>query len=302
MRKHIIFDDMTQCTETDVERLKALASKQRLEQAMRYKHLFGQWACLKSYEMLLQLLYSSQTTESVYVPHDKNTDFLCHSDSKPIEVGNDRHDKTTDFVCHQDGKPIEGENNRHDKNTDFVCSPDGKPIEYGNNRYSRPIGLEDNRQGRPIGLEDNRQGKLIESAGIRYGKEIEFEYNEYGKPRLTEEWAERMQTPFRFFSISHCKEGIAVAVSEHETGIDIESRTRRISDGLAERVMNEQEQHHIATHPDPQTAFIELWTKKEAVLKLRGTGIIDDMRDVLTGNEHIETHVYDTYIVSIASV
>ena len=269
MRKHIIFDDMTQCTETDVERLKALASKQRLEQAMRYKHLFGQWACLKSYEMLLQLLYSSQTTESAYDRHDKTSDFVCSPYGKPIEVGNDRHDNTTDFVC----------------------SPDGKPIEYGNNRYSRPIELE-----------DNRQGKLIESAGIRYGKEIEFEYNEYGKPRLTEEWAERMQTPFRFFSISHCKEGIAVAVSEHETGIDIESRTRRISDGLAERVMNEQEQHHIATHPDPQTAFIELWTKKEAVLKLRGTGIIDDMRDVLTGNEHIETHVYNTYIVSIASV
>ena len=257
---------------------------------MRYKHLFGQWACLKSYEMLLQLLYSSQTTESVYVPHDKTTDFVCHQDGKSIEVGDDRHGQTSDLVCHQDDKPIEGENNRHDKNTDFVCSPDGKPIEYGNNRYSRPIELE-----------DNRQGKEIERAGIRYGKEIEFEYNEYGKPRLTEEWAERMQTPFRFFSISHCKEGIAVAVSEHETGIDIESRTRRISDGLAERVMNEQEQYHIATHPDPKTAFIELWTKKEAVLKLRGTGIIDDMRDVLTGNEHIETLLYDKYVVSIAS-
>lgn len=51
-----IFDDMTQCSEQEVARLLPLVSAQRREQALRYKHTFGQYCCLQSYKMLCELL------------------------------------------------------------------------------------------------------------------------------------------------------------------------------------------------------------------------------------------------------
>ena len=51
-----IFDDMTQCSEQEVARLLPLVSAQRREQALRYKHTFGQYCCLQSYTMLCDLL------------------------------------------------------------------------------------------------------------------------------------------------------------------------------------------------------------------------------------------------------
>ena len=101
---------MTQCNEQEIARLLPLVSDQRREQALGYKHLFGQFCCLKSYELLMQLLASS---------------------------------------CSQ--------------------TPDA---------------------GFPL-----------------------FLYNEHGAPRLE-------QGPY--FSISHCKHAIAVAISEKPIGIDIE--------------------------------------------------------------------------------
>ena len=51
-----IFDDMTQCSEQEVARLLPLVSAQRREQALGYKHTFGQYCCLQSYKMLCELL------------------------------------------------------------------------------------------------------------------------------------------------------------------------------------------------------------------------------------------------------
>ena len=47
-----IFDDMSQVTETEVQRMLPLVDKQRREEALRYRFLFGQFACLKSWLML----------------------------------------------------------------------------------------------------------------------------------------------------------------------------------------------------------------------------------------------------------
>lgn len=51
-----VFSNMTQCSASEIQRLLPLVSPQRREQALRFKHLSGQYACLKSYEMLSQLL------------------------------------------------------------------------------------------------------------------------------------------------------------------------------------------------------------------------------------------------------
>lgn len=170
-----IYDDMTPITEEEIQRLLPLVSEQRKEEALRYKHLFGQFACLKSYVMLRELL------EEMGLSHP------------------------------------------------FV-----------------------------------------------------FEKNKHGKPFLRD-------YPEVFFNLSHCKNGIAVAVSDAPIGIDIESY-RKVSDSLIRYTMNEEECQLIFGSDDPVRFFTEYWTKKEAVFKLRGTGITHDLHGLLSGDEVVVTH------------
>lgn len=79
---YLLFDDMTQCTADEVEQMMVLVSEQRREQAMRYKHVFGQFTCLKSYCMLLELLRKHQWIGASECP-----DFVMNEYGKPRLVG-----------------------------------------------------------------------------------------------------------------------------------------------------------------------------------------------------------------------
>jgi len=170
-----IFDDMTQVTEAEVQRMLPLVDEQRRNEALRYKHLFGQFACLKSWLMLKELL--------------------------------------------------------------------------------KPLGIKD----------------------------LKMDYNEHGKPYLT-------YHPEVHFNLSHCKNGIAVVVDFSPVGIDIES-LRKDNIALVRKTMNPAEAEWIYSSSEPVEVFTQFWTKKEAVVKLRGTGIIDDLHHVLDGEDYrLETH------------
>ena len=171
-----LFDDMSQVSEAEVQKMLPLVDASRREEALRYKHLFGQFACLKSWLMLRDLL--------------------------------------------------------------------------------KPLGIND----------------------------LTFNHNEHGKPFLK-------HYPEVFFNLSHCKNGIAVVVDFAPVGIDIES-FRKDNIALVRKTMNPVEAEWIHSSSDPVEAFTQYWTKKEAVVKLRGTGIIDDLHHVLDGEGYrLETHV-----------
>lgn len=121
-----------------------------------------------------------------------------------------------------------------------------------------------------------------------------MEYNEHGKPFLPDG---------PFFSISHCKAGIAVAVDEQPIGIDIES-IRHAEEDLIERTMNEEEQRMIRSAAQPDRMFTRLWTQKEAVVKAEGTGIcsFEQLQTLLPENKtyRLETTEKEKYIYTIA--
>jgi 4'-phosphopantetheinyl transferase len=111
-----------------------------------------------------------------------------------------------------------------------------------------------------------------------------FEYGEHGKPAI-------VGYPHIHFNISHCREAVICAVSDRPVGVDIES-VREYKDSLVNYTMNEREVAQIAQARRPELEFIRLWTMKEAVLKWSGTGINDNIKDVLTDfSRPIETIV-----------
>jgi 4'-phosphopantetheinyl transferase len=192
--KVVVFDRMEECTDQAVRWMLPLVSAQRREQALRYKHTFGQFCCLKSWLMLYDML-------------------------------------------------------------------------------------------------DERMKGLMD----------EWEYNEFGKPSFHLS----PLTSHLYFSISHCKEGIAVAIDDQPIGIDIES-IRHADEELIARVMSEKEKSQITNHQSPiesARAFTRLWTQKEAIVKAQGTGIVsfEQLQSIIENRESkIETIEKENYIYSIA--
>ena len=183
-----IFDHMDQCTEAEVQRMLPLVSAQRREQALRYKHTFGRFCCLRSWLMLQELI----------------------------------------------------------------------------------------------------------------GPFADWTYNEHGKPFIE---------GGPYFSISHCKNGIAVAVNDEPIGIDIE-HIRKADESLIERTMSQEECQRLMANSQElrDRDFTRLWTQKEAVVKWQGTGIqsfeqlqtiLSDLRDHEITSPRVETFEKENYIYSI---
>ena len=181
-----LFDDMTLCTEAEVQRLLPLVSLQRREQALRFKHLFGQFACLKSYEMLK----------------------LCVTEVLSDNFENEMFKRNLRLW-----------------NGSFIYNEHGKPF-----------------------MQDVNTGKAIEGVD---------------------------------FSISHCKKGIVVVLADKPVGVDIECY-RHAEDSLLKKTMSNSEILGIKASHNPVREFSCYWTAKEALLKLKGTGIVDELPQVLS--------------------
>lgn len=110
-----------------------------------------------------------------------------------------------------------------------------------------------------------------------------FDYNEHGKPSI-------VGHPEIFFNLSHCKEAAICVVSDHPVGVDVES-IREYKNSLVNYTMNEEEIREIEASENPASAFIRLWTMKEATMKLVGTGISNDMKSVIDTTKYKYTTV-----------
>lgn len=121
-----------------------------------------------------------------------------------------------------------------------------------------------------------------------------FEYGEHGKPFI-------LGHPEIHFNMSHCREAAICAISETPVGIDVES-IREYRESLVHYTMNDDEIAAITQSPNPALTFIRYWTMKEAVLKLSGEGIRNDLKTVLIGfANQIQTFVNEPrgYVYSV---
>lgn len=102
----------------------------------------------------------------------------------------------------------------------------------------------------------------------RPGNELQFATTTFGKPILD---GVKLN-----FNLSHSRGCIALAVSEHEVGVDIEERGRSVDYlGLAKRYFAADEARHLAALPEEARpeAFFAIWTLKEAYVKGIGRGL-----------------------------
>lgn len=101
---------------------------------------------------------------------------------------------------------------------------------------------------------------------------IIFSRGPYGKPYL--------QGSELRFNLSDTKDAMLVGITKRgEIGVDIESMQRRVDHlAVSEHYFTPEEIESIAVAPDSKRRFLEFWTRKEAVLKASGVGIMDDLK------------------------
>ena len=88
---------------------------------------------------------------------------------------------------------------------------------------------------------------------------------EHGKPMLPKELG-------LYFNLSHSGEYVLCAISDKETGADIQ-RHEKYQDRLAERFFHPEELAYFREAEDRKQCFYDLWCLKESCIKCTGRGL-----------------------------
>lgn len=119
-------------------------------------------------------------------------------------------------------------------------------------------------------------------------KSPNFGFIKHDKPVL-------LEYPQILFNLSHCKRAVLCVTDDEPVGCDIEEIEKKLDLNLCRICFNDKEIARIQDSPAPCIEFTKLWTMKEAVLKLTGEGINDNLPSLLTpellARLEMETHV-----------
>lgn len=80
-----------------------------------------------------------------------------------------------------------------------------------------------------------------------------------------------------YFSVSHSGRVAAIAVDDTELGLDVEELPAPDRLKIADRFYHPAERAYVKEAEDRRRAFSEIWTRKEAYLKMTGEGISTDL-------------------------
>ncbi|MDR0943652.1 MAG: 4'-phosphopantetheinyl transferase superfamily protein [Ruminococcus sp.] len=132
--------------------------------------------------------------------------------------------------------------------------------------------------------------KIMNITGIK-NEEIIFSKGSNGKPFL-------VGYPKINFNISHTRNALAVAFSEEEIGVDIE-RAATADLQVAKRCFCDAELDYLYKHENINSAFFEIWTKKEAYIKSSGIGLNIPLKSFcVIGDSRYKTFYAGDYIIS----
>jgi len=132
----------------------------------------------------------------------------------------------------------------------------------------------------------------LKEEGIFY-EMPEFCYNEHDKPFLK-------NYPGWYFNLSHCKTAVCCVLAREEIGIDVEE-IASYKENLVNYVCNDKEIMMLENSDDKAEEFYRLWTRKEAVFKMLGSGITNNIKDILDiPYINVESYKSDNLWVSIS--
>lgn len=104
------------------------------------------------------------------------------------------------------------------------------------------------------------------------------------------------------FNLSDTKDAVLVALARHPIGADIETMNRDTDHKrVADHYFTTPEVESINVAPDGKRRFLELWTRKEAVLKACGVGLMDDLHSLNVGEAFNEMTISHPDFVRMAA-
>ncbi|CCH57119.1 Putative 4'-phosphopantetheinyl transferase slr0495 [Fibrisoma limi BUZ 3] len=113
---------------------------------------------------------------------------------------------------------------------------------------------------------------------------VQFAVDTSGKPHLLDN--DQVQ-----FNISHAGNWVLVSLAAVAVGVDVEQvRPSFRYEGVLAHSFSAEEQRYVTESADPRRVFFRLWTRKEALAKGIGTGLLDDLTNLpsLDGNHALE--------------
>ena len=152
-------------------------------------------------------------------------------------------------------------------------------------------------------LNKKRNKKLSVAAGALVRQAIAEEFNidksaiRFRRDKNGKPYTESAKVEF---SISHSKNIAVCAISDRPVGIDIE-KIRDVNLNVAKKLFTPDEQKYVfQIKKFAKQRFFEIWTRKEAYVKLIGYGVPCFPKFSVMKNDNIETIIKKHYILSVA--
>ncbi len=149
-------------------------------------------------------------------------------------------------------------------------------IVYDDYKYlEKYVGDERKKRISLYKFENDKLLSLFAALMVRYdilntfsisNNDIAFTYGEYKKPHFS------LGDSNFHFSVSHTKGVVAYARHTKKCGIDVEGK-QIDKYNIAESYFTPDEFFYIRSSDDADNALTEIWTKKEAYIKMLGTGL-----------------------------
>ena len=119
--------------------------------------------------------------------------------------------------------------------------------------------------------------KILASFLGIFPQDLVFEYGEHKKPMI-----DGME-----FNVSHSGDVVLLAISQNPVGIDVEEINTLLDfESFTANSFTSTELDFIKNSVVKNVSFYQIWTRKEALLKATGEGLVDEMNqiDVLDSN------------------